>query len=60
MKTSSFNNYCLKRITIRMSDLRTYYTTNYLTELRDDSNNNEILYMEHINDDECNWDIFYC
>ena len=61
MKTSSWNNYCLNRVSIRMSDLKTYYTTHYLlSELRDDEKNNAILYMEHINDDECNWDKSYC
>ena len=57
MKTSSSDNYCLKRVTIRMLDKKTYYSTGDLSkEYRDDAENNDIFYMEHVNDDECSWD----
>ena len=57
MKTSSSDNYCLKRVTIRMSDKKTYYTTRDLSkEYRDNAENDDIFLMEHVNDDECNWD----
>ena len=62
MKTSSNDNYCLKQVIVRMDDKKTYYRAAGFPEdeQRTLRQNDEIIYTEHVNDDECNWDDFQC
>ena len=62
MKTSSNDDYCLKQVIVRMGDKKTYYRAAGFPEdeFRKKSQNDEIIYTEHVNDDECNWDDFQC
>ena len=45
-----------------MDDKKTYYRAAGFPEdeKRTQRQNDEIIYTEHVNDDECNWDDFQC
>ena len=56
MKTI-YDDYCVKSVRVRLGDKKTYYTTGKLPDVfRTKSQNEEIIYTEHIQDDGCNWD----
>ena len=57
MKTNQNDKYCVKSVRVRMGDKKTYYTTGNLPNVyRTKSQNEDIFYTEHIQDDGCNWD----